>query len=38
MPDKWIIEFKPDMQLHKDPNSDRFVTTFPTVIVGQIIT
>jgi len=28
MPDKWIIEFKPDMQLHKDPNSDRFVTTF----------
>ena len=27
-PDKWIIEFKPDMQLYKDPNADRFVTTF----------
>ena len=27
-PDKWIIEFNPDMQLYKDPSSDRFVTTF----------
>ena len=27
-PDKWIIEFNPDMDLFKDPSSDRFVTTF----------
>ena len=27
-PDKWIMEFKPDMNLHKDPNSDNFTTTF----------
>ena len=27
-PDKWIMEFKPDMNLHKDPNSDNFATTF----------
>ena len=27
-PDKWIMEFKPDMQLYKDPSSDRFITTF----------
>ena len=26
--DKWIIEFKPDMDLHKDPDFDRFETTF----------
>ena len=28
MPDKWIMEFKPDMQLFKDPSSDNFITTF----------
>lgn len=27
-PDKWTIEFNPDMDLFKDPSSDRFVTTF----------
>ncbi len=27
-PDKWIMEFKPDMDLHKDPENDRFITTF----------
>ena len=27
-PDKWIMEFKPDMDLHKDSSSDKFVTTF----------
>ena len=27
-PDKWILEFKPDMDLHKDPDYDKFVTTF----------
>ncbi len=27
-PDKWVMEFKPDMQLHKDPSSDNFTTTF----------
>ena len=27
-PDKWVIEFNPDMDLFKDPSSDRFVTTF----------
>ena len=27
-PDKWVIEFKPDMQLYKDPSSDHFTTTF----------
>ena len=27
-PDKWVMEFKPDMQLYKDPSSDHFVTTF----------
>ena len=27
-PDKWILEFNPDMDLFKDPSSDRFVTTF----------
>ena len=27
-PDKWIMEFNPDMDLFKDPSSDRFVTTF----------
>ena len=27
-PDKWIMEFKPDMQLFKDPSSDNFTTTF----------
>ena len=26
--DKWVMEFKPDMQLFKDPNSDIFITTF----------
>ena len=26
--DKWIMEFKPDMQLFKDPSSDNFTTTF----------
>ena len=26
--DKWIIEFKPDMDIYKDPSSDSFVTTF----------
>ena len=26
--DKWILEFKPDMDLHKDPDYDKFVTTF----------
>ena len=27
-PDKWIMEFKPDMSLYKDPSSDNFITTF----------
>ena len=27
-PDKWIMEFKPDMDLYKDPVSDNFITTF----------
>ena len=27
-PDKWIMEFKPDMTLYKDPSSDKFETTF----------
>ncbi len=27
-PDKWVMEFKPDMQLYKDPSSDHFITTF----------
>ena len=27
-PDKWVMEFKPDMQLYKDPSSDHFTTTF----------
>lgn len=27
-PDKWTMEFKPDMALYKDPNSDSFTTTF----------
>ena len=27
-PDKWILEFKPDMELFKDPSSDNFTTTF----------
>lgn len=26
--DKWIMEFKPDMNLFKDPSSDNFTTTF----------
>ena len=27
-PDKWTMEFKPDMALFKDPSADRFTTTF----------
>ena len=27
-PDKWIMEYKPDMDLFKDPSFDKFVTTF----------
>ena len=27
-PDKWVMEFKPDMNLYKDPDSDNFTTTF----------
>ena len=27
-PDKWTIEFNPDMRLFKDPSSDHFTTTF----------
>ena len=27
-PDKWIMEFNPDMDLFKDPTSDNFTTTF----------
>jgi len=27
-PDLWILEFKPDMSLFKDPSSDNFTTTF----------
>ena len=27
-PDKWIMEFKPEMNLFKDPESDNFTTTF----------
>lgn len=26
--DKWVMEFKPDMDLYKDPSSDNFTTTF----------
>ena len=27
-PDKWVMEFNPDMTLFKDPSADKFVTTF----------
>lgn len=27
-PDKWVMEFKPDMGLFKDPDFDKFETTF----------
>ena len=27
-PDKWIMEYKPDMDLFKDPEFDKFITTF----------
>tara|TARA_B100001250_G_scaffold402608_1_gene415929 strand:+ start:272 stop:964 length:693 start_codon:yes stop_codon:yes gene_type:complete len=27
-PDKWIIEFNPEMDLFKDTSADRFITTF----------
>lgn len=27
-PDKWIMEFNPDMRLFKDPSADNFTTTF----------
>ena len=27
-PDKWSMEFQPDMQLHKDPSYANFITTF----------
>ena len=27
-PDLWVMEFKPDMSLYKDPSSDNFTTTF----------
>ncbi len=27
-PDKWTLEFNPDMDLFKDPSSDSFITTF----------
>ena len=27
-PDKWTLEFNPDMDLFKDPSSERFATTF----------
>ena len=27
-PDKWIMEFKPDMSLFQDPSSNNFTTTF----------
>lgn len=27
-PDKWVLEFNPDMNLVKDPSSDNFTTTF----------
>ncbi len=27
-PDKWVMEFKPEMDLFKDPDFDKFVTTF----------
>ena len=27
-PDKWVMEFKPDMNLFKDPSSHNFTTTF----------
>ena len=36
-PDKWILEFKPDMDLYKDPSSDNFTTTFQIVPAGRII-
>ena len=26
--DKWIMEFKPDMDMHKDQDNDKFTTTF----------
>ena len=26
--DKWIMEYKPDMDLYKDPSFDKFITTF----------
>tara|TARA_B100001778_G_C18500995_1_gene589692 strand:+ start:327 stop:1022 length:696 start_codon:yes stop_codon:yes gene_type:complete len=26
--DKWILEFNPEMDLFKNPNSDKFITTF----------
>ena len=27
-PDKWVMEFKPDMDLYRDPESSNFTTTF----------
>jgi len=28
VPDKWIMEFKPEMDLYNDPDYDKYVTTF----------
>ena len=36
-PDLWVMEFKPDMQLYKDPNSDLLRQLSQIVHAGQII-
>ena len=36
-PDKWILEYKPEMDLFKDPEFDKFETTFSNSPVGQTI-
>ena len=36
-PDKWVMEFKPDMQLYKDPAQIILPQLFLIVHAGQII-
>ena len=36
-PDKWILEFKPDMDLYKDFEFSKFETTFSIALALQII-
>ena len=37
-PDKWIMEFKPDMELFKDTSLDKFVTTTFQIAHAFLIT